>query len=133
MALSKSDICSELAASTGMGKLAIKHVLEDLAELATEQLFEGESFTVPGIAKISYAYTAPQAKGSKFSKGETITNPFTGEARVADSDSPARKAKVAMKLSPVGVVRKYKPGTKPEVQAAFLKTRAGKNLAKRSA
>jgi hypothetical protein len=131
MALNKTDVCREIASSTGMGQQAVKHVLDDLAALAGEELEDGEDFVVPGICKIGYRYTAPVKRGERFTKGDKVTNPFTGEERVATADSSAKKARVTMKLGPLGIVRALKPKTSPEAQAAFLKSTAGKAVVKR--
>jgi len=131
-ALNKTEVCRELAASTGLGAQAIKHVLDDLAELAGDELEAGNDFIVPGICKVGYAYTAPKKKGERWLKGSVKVNNFTGEESIAPTDSPVVKAKIRMKLSPLGVARRLKPGTKPEVQAAFLKTTAGKAVARRA-
>jgi Bacterial DNA-binding protein len=132
MPLNKTEICRELSASTGLGANAVKHVLDDLAELAGEQLEVGEQFIVPGICRIKYVHTPAAAKGSRWRKGEIKVNPFTGEEVVKESDSPPTKARIRMTIGAIGVVRKMKPGSKPQAQAEFIKSKTGKAVVRKS-
>lgn len=108
----------------------VRNMLKTLAELAADELAAGNDFTVPGVAKLQYSYRAPQAKGSRWGKGDTVVG-FGGIEQVKDSDSPAVKARITLKASATGDCRKFKPGTKPEVQKAFLTSKAGKDVVKR--
>lgn len=128
--LSKTEIISGISAQTGIGKGLVKHVLDDLAALAEAEVAKGEDFTVPGIARISWAYRKPQKKGERWKKGETVQG-FGGVESVKDSDSPPVKAKARLTARPTGIVGQNKPKSSPEEQAAFLKTSAGKAVAKR--
>lgn len=132
MALNRTEICREISSSTGLGQLAVKHVLDDLAELAGEELEDGNDFVVPGICKVKYTHVPAQTKGSRWVKGDIVANPFTKEEVVKEKDSPPVKARIRMTIGPLGIVRKLKPGSKPEAQAAFIKSKTGKAVIKRA-
>ena len=125
MSLTKNEIAREIEAITGVKPTLAKNVLDALAQLAEEEIAAGEDFTIPGVVKLSFRYTAPQKKGERWKKGEEVVG-FGGIASVKDADSPPRKAKIVLKAAPVGAVAKAKPGTKPEAQSAFIKSKAGK-------
>jgi hypothetical protein len=108
----------------------VKEVLGGLAQVAEEQIAAGDDFTIPGIAKLVYTYTPASKKGDRWKKGEEVVG-FGGVASVKEADSPARKAKIKLVARPTGAVAKRRPGSKPEVQAAFLKSKAGKRVAAR--
>ena len=108
----------------------IKDTLKGLALIAEEQVAAGEDFTVPGVVRLSYSYSPAVKKGEKYKKGETYVG-FGGVEQTAENDSPARKAKIKLNARPTGGVAKLKPGSKPEAQAAFFKSRAGKAVVKR--
>lgn len=123
--LSKSQIAGELADMGLGGKRQITNILDGLAELAEDEINLGEDFTVPGICKVAYTYRPANAKGERWKKGEEVVG-FGGIASIKDADSPATKQKIGLRASPTGRVGKLKPGTKPPVQAAFLKSKTGK-------
>src|SRR5215831_14571264 len=130
--LTKNQIAADIANDTGLGANSIKHVLDSLAELAAQEIEEGEDFVVPGVVKIMYTYRAPQKKGARWKKGEERTG-FGGVTSTAEEDSPPVTEQVRLKALPTGAVGKLRPGTKPEVQRAFLKTKAGKAVRTRKA
>lgn len=130
MAMTKMEIARELEARDLGRARQIANILDGLAELAADEISDGEDFTVPGIAKIAYTYRAPQKKGERFKKGETYTG-FGGVETTAEADSPARKAAIKLKATPTGAVGKCKPGSKPEAQAEFLKSKVGKAVVRR--
>jgi nucleoid DNA-binding protein len=124
--LSKSQIAAELEAR-GLGrKRQISNVLDGLADLAQEQIAAGEDFTVPGIARISFAYQPALKKGEKYKKGDTVVG-FGGIEQEKDADSPARKASVKLRVTAASAVKRIVPSKTDAVgQSSFLKSRAGK-------
>jgi nucleoid DNA-binding protein len=122
--LSKSDIAQELSAAGFGNKTQISRMLDGLAELAVDELSNGEDFLIPGIVKISWAYQPPKKKGERWKKGEEV-NSF-GNIVVKETDSPPIKAAVALKASLRGQVGKLR--VKKEEASDFLKTSAGKNV-----
>lgn len=126
--LTKSQIAAELVALGAGDKKHVTNMLDKLAQLAAEEIEDGNDFVIPNVVKISYRYKASQKKGDRYKAGDTVKGP-QGE-RVADADSPARKASVKLVAAPYGAVAKLKPGN-AEGQAAFLKTKAGKNVVSR--
>lgn len=130
--LTKNQIAQAIKDETGIGTNLIKNVLDELANVAADEIADGNDFSVPGICRISYNYRAPQKKGSRWTKGSTRVG-FGGVEQVADSDSPPVKERVTLKAAPSGLVGKLKPSTKPEAQSAFLKTRTAKAVRARKA
>jgi len=129
--LSKVAIAGEIHEITGLGVNSIKSVLDALATVASEEIADGEDFTVPGIARVSWRYTKPQKKGARWKKGNEVQG-FGGVTTVNDTDSPEVKAAVKLKAAPTGLVAKSVP--KPRDRAAqtrFLKSKAGLNIARR--
>ena len=126
--LTKSQIADELVEMGAGDKKHVTNMLDKLAQLAEEEIAEGNDFVIPNITKISYRYKPAQKKGERYKAGDTVKGP-QGE-RVADADSPARKASVKLVAAPYGRVAKLKPGN-AEGQAAFLKTKPGKAVAGR--
>jgi hypothetical protein len=128
--LTKMEIARELEAE-GLGRARqIANILDGLANLAASEIGQGEDFTVPGIVKVAYTYTPAVKKGERFLKGDTYVG-FGGEEKVAEADSPARKAKIKLAARPAGHVARLKPGSKPEAQSAFLKSKAGRAVVRR--
>lgn len=125
--LSKNDIARRIGAATGVKPQLVKNVLDALTEVAAQEIEAGQDFTVPGIARISYTYRKPQKKGARWKKGETVTG-FGGIEAVKEEDSPPVKAAVKLKASPTGLIARLKPGSKPEDQSAFLKSKAGRTV-----
>ena len=103
-----------------------KIVLDQLASLAQTELSEGETFTVPGVARVEYRYTAPKKKGDEYE------DRFDDNAKkMRETDSPPVAAKVVMRANPVNPVARLKPKRDPESQKAFFASTAGKNIIKR--
>jgi len=111
-------------------KAHVRNMLRHLAEAAADAVAAGEDFTVPGIAKISFAYRKPQKKGARWKKGETVVG-FGGIESVKEEDSPAVKAQIKLRAAVTGEVGRLKPKNDSESQAAFIKSKAGKNIIKR--
>ena len=128
--LTKSQLVDELVEHGAGDRRHVNNMLNALAEIGLEEIQQGEDFIVPGLVKIFYAYRKPQKKGERWKKGETVTG-FGGVESVKDADSPPVKAGIRLKSAPTGAVARFKPGTKPEVQAAFLKSKAGKAVVAR--
>lgn len=124
------ELVDRLVASGAGDATHVRNMLRALADVAGSAIAAGEDFTVPGIVKLQFNYTAPQAKGARWKKGEEVAG-FGGIVSLKEEDSPAKKAKVVLKAFPIGTVRAGKPGSKPEAQAAFMKSRAGKSILKR--
>lgn len=128
--LSKSQIAAELAARGLGGKHQITNVLNGLAELAAEEIAQGEDFSVPGIVTVKWSFTAPLAKGEKYRKGDTYVG-FGGVEQTAEADSKARKAKVLAKPSLAAPIKRVVP-TRSGAEE-FAKTKVGKTVARRKA
>jgi hypothetical protein len=128
--LSKSQIVDRLVEMELGQKRHLSNVLAGLAEIAADEVALGEDFTVPGIASLRFAYTSPRAKGAAYKKGETYVG-FGGVEQVAEADSKPRKASVKLRATPAAPIKRLAPSK--DGQAAFLKTRAGKNIVSRKA
>lgn len=129
-ALTRSELIEELVERGAGDKKHVSNMLKKLAELAGEELAAGHDFSVPGIVNIRFRYQPAQKKGERFKKGDEVTG-FGGVTEVKDADSPARKEKFILKPALIGQASKAKPGTKPEAQAAYAKSPAGKAVKKR--
>lgn len=129
--LTKMQIAQELE-DRGLGrKRQIANILDGLAELAQGEIAEGYDFTVPGIARITWRYTKPQAKGARWKKGEERTK-FGGVVEVAESDSPEVKARVELKAALMPKLKGLAPKKSDKAaQRNFLSKKVGKNIADR--
>lgn len=126
--LSKSQIAEELAARSLGQKRHIMNILTGLAELAEYEIASGRGFSVPGIASVKWAYTAPFKKGEKWRKGDTVVG-FGGIESIKGADSPVKAAAVKLKVSASPILKRNVP-TRSDSTAvsAFLKTAAGKTV-----
>lgn len=115
----------------GFTRRDILDVLDGLKEVATAEVEAGNDFRVPGVVDLKFRYTPAQKKGDKFRKGDTVLNSFTGEEEVKEADSPAKKARIRLVGQPVGDVGKLKPGSKPEAQSEYLKSKTGRAVVRR--
>lgn len=134
MALNKTQLAEKILdrpGSEGLSRKDVMDVLDGLRDIAAAEVEAGNDFTVPGVVSIKFAYTRASKKGEKFRKGDVRVNSFTGEETVAEADSPATKARIRLKAAPVGAVGKLKPGSKPEAQAEYLKSRTGRAVVRR--
>jgi nucleoid DNA-binding protein len=112
-------------------KSAVTAVLDALADLGVDELSEGEDFQIPGLVKLSWAYTKPQKKGERYKKGETYTG-FGGVEQVAEEDSKERKAAVRLVAKPIRDAKALAPSSRDRAaQRKFLTTKAGKSIAAR--
>jgi hypothetical protein len=130
--LTKTQLAERIAGKGGGGKQQVLHVLNELANVAAEEIEAGEDFVVPGVCRIKFTYRAPQKKGAKYKKGDTYTG-FGGVEQIAEEDSKPVSEQIKLRATPTGKVGQLKPGTKPEAQKEFLKSRAGKAVKKRLA
>jgi len=128
--LNRGQLVDAIVAKGAGDKKHVSNMLKALTEVATEEVELGNDFTIPGIVKIFYAYRKPQTRGSRWKKGDTVTG-FGGIESIKDADSPKVTAAAKLKAMPTGLVGRLKPGSKPEAQSAFLKTKAGRAVAKR--
>lgn len=129
--LTKHQIAAELA-DMGLGhKKQIANILDGLAELAEDEIANGEDFTVPGICRISFNYRAPKAKGERWSKGDTVVG-FGGIEQEKDADSPAVKALVKLRPTVAAKLKTSLPkSTDATGQRRYLSTKVGKYVAER--
>lgn len=95
-AMSKTEVLNALAESTGLAKKEVSTVLDELANLISEQLGgKGPGvFSVPGLMKLK-AVHKPAVKARKG------INPFTGEEQMF-------KAKPASKTVKITALKKLK-------------------------
>jgi nucleoid DNA-binding protein len=135
--LTKHQIAAEVVeileedADFGLSKRAVAEILDALAILGLDELAEGEDFQIPGLVKISWAYTKPQKKGERYKKGDTYTG-FGGIENVAEEDSKERKAAVRLVAKPIRDAKALAPSTRDRAaQRKFLSTKAGKAIAAR--
>jgi nucleoid DNA-binding protein len=129
--LSKMQIAAELEAMDLGRKRQIANILDGLAQLAQEEIAAGEDFTVPGIARLSYTYRAPQAKGDKYKKGETYVG-FGGAEITAEADSKPVKPLVKIRPTAVAAIKNIVPkSTDAAAQRKFLSTKVGKYVVSR--
>src|SRR5262245_40151546 len=110
-AMTKNELVSEIAEEFNYSKQQIREILDMLAEIAVDEIGDGNDFVVPGIVRLTYNYTKPRKKGDKYTG-------FGGEEIIAKEARPAR-----VKLS-VRAVREIK-----SVAATDTKSKAGKAVA----
>jgi hypothetical protein len=126
--LSKTEIAQCLA-DMGLGqRVQISRILDGLAELAEEEVSEGNDFVVPNIVKVKWAYRKPKAKGDRWKAGDEVTG-FGGITSVKEKDSPVVRPAVSLKAAPFGKVGKLRV-SKAEM-SAFLRSKSGKAVAGR--
>jgi nucleoid DNA-binding protein len=129
--LTKNDIAREVEADTGLKPNLVKRVIDSIADIAADEISQGNDFTLPGLVRISYRYTAPRKKGESYRKGETYVG-FGGVEQTAEADSKARAAKIKLVATPATPVKKHMPKSSDQAaQSAFLKSKVGKAIAKR--
>lgn len=130
-ALSKSELVAELVDRGAGDRKHVRNMLDHLADIAQEEILAGEDFTVPGICKLSFRYTKPQTKGSRWKKGDEVVG-FGGIATIKDADSPVVKAKVRLLAAPLGSIKAHLPKTRDDAaMRAFLRSKPGKYIADR--
>lgn len=129
--LSKHQIAGILADQAYGNKRQIANILDGLADLAMDEIEAGEDFTVPGICRLSFAYRAPQAKGARWKKGDSVVG-FGGVEAVKDADSPAVTGQVKLRAAATAKIKGLLPkSTDKPAQSAFLRSKVGKAVAAR--
>ena len=129
--LTKNEIAREVEDITGIKPGLTKSVIDALATLAAEEVQAGNDFSLPGLVRISYRYTAPRKKGASYKKGETYVG-FGGIEQTAEADSKARTAKVKLVATPATPLKAHMPKAKDATgTSAFLKSKAGKRVVAR--
>jgi nucleoid DNA-binding protein len=128
--LSKTELAQEVHERIGVGTKLVKNVMDVIAEIAAEQVASGHDFSMPGVTKIAWRYSKPQAKGARFQKGVPYVG-FGGIETVKDHDSPARKASVRLVATPAPAVKKHAPKREAAAQSSFIKSKAGKTIVSR--
>jgi nucleoid DNA-binding protein len=131
MALTKSELVGtilEYFEDGEVSKRAVADILDVLAEIGQEELGEGESFTIPGLVKIDWAYAAPRTKGQMYKRGETYVG-FGGVEQTAEADSKPRKASFKIRATPAAPIKRLAP--KKDAMSKFGQSRLGKAVAAR--
>ena len=129
--LTKSQLANEIADLVGDEKKFVISILDGLGKIAQRELESGEDFSVPGVARITWRFRKPQAKGARWKAGETVVG-FGGIASVKDADSPEVKAQVRLAASLGAALKGLAPKTKDRpAQTKFLNSKAGKGIAAR--
>jgi nucleoid DNA-binding protein len=126
--ITKTDLAAEISELTGIPPKSVKQVFNALAEIAQDEISAGEDFSVPGVARITWAYTKPLAKGERYKKGEEYVG-FGGVELVAEEDSKARKASVKLKAAPAPALKRVAP--KRASMTRFMSSKLGKTIAAR--
>lgn len=103
--LTKSELVGVIAEELDAAKSDVREVLDLLAEVAEDEISQGNDFTIPGIGKIKFNYTPPLKKGEKYKKGETYIG-FGGIENVAEADSKARKQSIKLRALPHATLKK---------------------------
>ena len=77
-AMTKTQVLSNLAESTGLSKGQIEDVLGAIGTLIGSELNAGNPFNVPGLMKVTTRVKAAVPAGPR-------TNPFTGETKMGEA------------------------------------------------
>ena len=109
--LSKNELADRIAAKGSGGRQQVKNMLDDLAEVVSEEISAGENVSVPGVAALKFRYTAPLKKGERHRKGDTYKG-FGGVEQVAEEDSKARKESVKLKADLAPALKRLNKDTK---------------------
>ena len=89
-AMTKTQVLSSLAESTGLSKGQIEDVIGAIGTLIGSELNEGNPFNVPGLMKVTTRVKAAVPAGPR-------TNPFTGETKMGE----AKPAQTIVKVRPL--------------------------------
>jgi nucleoid DNA-binding protein len=100
--LSKNEIAEAVSAKCGVGKNLVKSVMDAMSDVATEQITRGEDFSVPGIARVSYAFSKPYRKGEKY------IDPFTKEELTRTKN---QAAKIRIRATPAPAIKRLVKGS----------------------
>ena len=88
--MTKTQVLSSLAESTGLSKGQVSDLIEKLATLIGSELNEGNAFNVPGLMKVTTRIKAAVPAGPR-------TNTFTGETKMGE----AKPAQTIDKVRPL--------------------------------
>ena len=89
-AMTKTQVLTSLAESTGLSKGQVSDLIEKLGTLIGSELNEGNAFNVPGLMKVTTRIKAAVPAGPR-------TNPFTGETKMGE----AKPAQTIVKVRPL--------------------------------
>jgi len=89
-AMTKTQVLTSLAESTGLSKGQVSDLIEKLGTLIGSELNEGNAFNVPGLMKVTTRIKAAVPAGPR-------TNPFTGETKRGE----AKPAQTIVKVRPL--------------------------------
>ena len=89
-AMTKTQVLSSLAESTGLSKGQIEDVIGAIGTLIGTELNAGNPFNVPGLMKVTTRVKAAVPAGPR-------TNPFTGETKMGE----AKPAQTIVKVRPL--------------------------------
>lgn len=99
--MTKTEMLTSLAESTGLSKKEVGGVLDSLSDLIAESLSKKGAgvFNFPGLVKI-FVHKKPAVKAQK-----NVPNPFTGELQ----DRPAKPASNVIKVRPLKALKDMAP------------------------
>jgi len=89
-AMTKTQVLSSLAESTGLSKGQIDDVIDAIGSLIGSELNAGNPFNVPGLMKVTTRVKPAVPAGPR-------TNPFTGETKMGE----AKPAQTIVKVRPL--------------------------------
>ncbi len=89
-AMTKTQVLTSLAESTGLSKGQVGDVIDALGGLIGSELNGGNPFNVPGLMKVTTRIKAAVPAGPR-------TNPFTGETKMGE----AKPAQTIVKVRPL--------------------------------
>ena len=89
-AMTKTQVLTSLAESTGLSKGQVGDVIEAMGGLIGSELNAGNPFNVPGLMKVTTRIKAAVPAGPR-------TNPFTGETKMGE----AKPAQTIVKVRPL--------------------------------
>jgi len=78
----------------------IRSIVQNIVDIAQEEIAAGNDFKIDGLCRIAYRYTTPRKKGEKY------VNPITKETLTAEK---ARPAKIAIRATPAAPLKNSVP------------------------
>lgn len=106
-AMTKTQVLSSLAESTGLSKGQIDDVIDAIGSLIGNELNAGNPFNVPGLMKVTTRVKAAVPAGPR-------TNPFTGETKMGE----AKPAQTIVKVRPLKGLKDLVAAPSAEAPAA---------------
>lgn len=129
--LTKHELALEVAEMADISPREAKAVFDSIAEIAQDEIAAGEDFSMPGLVRFTYKYTAPRKKGEMYKKGETYVG-FGGVEQTAEADSKARAARIKLVATPATPIKAHMPKQSDSGQtSAFLRSKVGKAIVER--